>query len=228
MVGFRKRSKDMTDFFRELEEEIREERVVILWRKYGNLVITLAVFIVIGTAGYSIWNYMKHQGKIERHGSFAKAINLMNQGKKEEALASFQALSKEGGGYGKLAQLYEAALLPDPGALYNQIVMENPTDPALGNLAKILKASHELASVEEMASIQPLSAPRNAWAPLTLELLAYADLKKGDEVKAAEQYIKLLKEPTITADEKIRASMMLSQIDVPSFLLEEQTKQGEQ
>jgi hypothetical protein len=217
----------MSDFFRELEEEIHEERIVHLWRKYGNLIITLAVCIVVATAGYSIWKYMAHQNKLKKHISFSQAVNLYDQGKQQEALAAFQAIVKDGGGYGKLAQLYEASLTQQPEALYTQIATENASDPGLGNLPKILKASRDLTSAAEMTAIQPLSAPRNAWAPLALELLAFSDLRKGEEIKAAEQFIRILKESSNTIGERVRAEMMLSQMNVPAYLFEDEKKESQ-
>ncbi len=218
----------MTDFFKELEDEIREERMVMLWRKYGNLIIGLAVAIVIATSGYTLWKYMSHQGKIKRHVSYSQAVSLLNQGKKAEALVAFQAITKEGGGYGKLAQLYEAALVSNPDEIYTKMASQYVADPALGNLPKLLRAAHGIGNAEAMSAIEPLSAPQNAWAPLSLELLALWNLKKGDDTAAAKDYLQLLKESSITTSEQIRAGMMLSQIDVPQFLLDEESKKEAQ
>ncbi len=213
----------MSDFLRELEEDIREERILVLWQKYGSYLIGLALAIVIGTAGYTLWKYMKHRNQLQAHVSFSGAVSLMDQGRKEEALIAFQTLADEGGGYGKLAQLYEASILHHPEELYAQISKENASDPALGTLPKLLMAARSLERPHVLTDLQSLSAPNNAWAPLSLELLALSDLKKGDQVKAAEQYIQMLKEPYLTESEQIRASLMLSQLDVPPSLLEQET-----
>ncbi len=214
----------MSDFFTELEEDIREERIFTLWNKYGNTVIGVALAIVLGTAGYTLWKYIKHRNQIKGHISFSKSVDLLKEGKKEEALKEFQALAQEGGGYGKLAQLYEASLLPNPEPLYTKISQENATDVALSSLTKILIAGRSFNASTAVAPLEALSAPNNAWAPLSLELLALADLQKGDEAGAAEQYIRALKEPFLAANEQARVGMMLSQIDIPPALLESLTK----
>ena len=218
----------MSDFFKELEEDIREERIIVLWRKYGNYVIGLALAIVIGTSAYVLWQYMKNKAQVRRHISFAQAIDLVNKGKKEEALKAFHDLAAEGGGYGKLAQLYEASLTSDPESLYTKISKENVADPALSKLPKLLIAARSLDKPETLTPLEPLTAPNNAWSPLSLELLALADLKRGDSVGAARLYIKILKEPSLTSDEKLRAGMMLSQLDVPPALWEEISKEEAQ
>ena len=40
----------MSDFLREIEEDIQEERLYTLSRKYSNYVIGFALVIVLGTA----------------------------------------------------------------------------------------------------------------------------------------------------------------------------------
>lgn len=212
----------MSDFFKELEEDIREERIVNLWRKYGNYIIGLALLIVIGTSTYVLWQHMKNKAQIKRHLSFSQAVELVTQGKKEEALKIFHNLAEEGGGYAKLAQLYEASLLSNPELLYKKISQENVADPALSKLPKVLMAARALDKPEVLTSLEPLTAPHNAWAPLSLELLALANLKKGDQTNAAKLYIRILKEKTLTPDEKLRAGMMLSQLEVPSSFWEEE------
>lgn len=211
----------MSDFLRELEEDIREERMINLWRKFGNYLIGLAILIVVGTAAYVLWQHMKVKSQLRSYVSFSKALDFVKQGKKEDALKAFRNLAEEGGGYGKLAQLYEASLLANPEALYAKISKENTADPALGKLPKILNAARALDKSEGLASIQPLTAPNNAWAPLSLELLALENVKKGDSIEAAKLYIRILKEASVTPDEKLRASLMLSQLDVPSSVWEE-------
>lgn len=213
----------MSDFFKELEEDIREERIMNLWHKYGNYVIGLALAIVIGTAGYVIWQHMKHKAQLKRHMSFSQAVTLLQQGKKEEALKAFHELAEERGGYAKLAQLYEASLIPDPEELYAKIAQQNAADPALSKLPKLLMAARALNNTTALMAIEPLSASK-AWAPLSLELLALANLKRGNEIEAAKLYIQILKRSSITSDEKARAEMMLSQLDVPSSLWEAETE----
>jgi len=217
----------MSDFFKELEDDIREERIFILWRKYGNYVIGLALAITISTAGVVLWKYLKHRSQIQAHISFSRAVDLMKQGKKEEALKAFQDLENDGGGYRKLAQLYQAALLKNPEEMYTKISQENKTDPALGKLPILLMAARSLNNAEALAALEPLTAPKNAWAPLSLELLALVDLKKGDDMMAAKRYIQILKEPHATSDEQMRAGMMVSQLDLPASFLQDALKEGQ-
>lgn len=214
----------MSDLLRELEEDIQEEKILNLWRKFGNYVIGLALLIILATAGYTLWKYFQHKNQLRMHGSFATAVKLYNDGKKEEALKAFQGIAQESDGYGKLAHLYEAALTPNPSEIYNKMAQKNVEDPALGNLPKVLLAARELDNGAALEAIQPLTAPNNAWAPLSYELLGFANLKKGDEVAAAKNFIAILKEPYASESERMRASLMLTQIEVPDAMFEQEER----
>ncbi|EKE10055.1 MAG: hypothetical protein ACD_16C00082G0018 [uncultured bacterium] len=211
----------MSDFLRELEEDIQEQRIYDLWHKYGNYVIALALAIVIATTGYTLWKYMAHQSKLNTYLSFSKAVTLYKQGKTEEALKAFQSLAQEKGGYAKLARLYEAALLSNSAEIYTEMAQQNVSDPALGNLTKVLGAARTLSS---LTALQPLTAPNNAWAPLSYELLGLEKLRQGDEVAAAKDFLAILEESYASPYEQVRASMMLSQIDVPASFFEKNEK----
>ncbi|MDI9637210.1 tetratricopeptide repeat protein [Kamptonema cortianum] len=214
----------MSDFLRELEEDIQEEKILNLWHKFGNYVIGLALLIILATAGYTLWKYFQHKSQLRVHGSFSSAVKLYNDGKKEEALKTFQGIAQEKGGYGKLARLYEAVLTSNPTEIYNEIARKNVSDPALGNLPKVLLAAREFDNRAALEAIQPLTAPNNAWAPLSHELLGFASLQKGDEVIAAKSFIAILKEPYASDYERMRASLMLTQIEVPDAVLEQEER----
>ncbi len=216
----------MSDLLRELEEDIKEEKILNLWRKYGNYLIGLALTIILATAGYTLWQYFYHKSQLRMHGVFSSAVKLYNDGKKEEALKAFQGIAQESDGYGKLARLYEASLTSNPSEIYNEMAQKNVSDPALGNLPKVLLAARELDNEAALEAIQSLTAPNNAWAPLSYELLGFANLKKGDEVLAAKNFISILKEPYASDHEKVRASFMLTQIEVPDAMFEQEERKS--
>jgi len=196
----------MSDFFAELEEDIREERLFQWWRQYGNWVIGGAIAIVLATAGYVVWNHVRTKQQLEKSTAFTHAFQLIAEGHPEKAIKAFQALAKEGGGYGTVAQLYEASLMQDPTDLYRKIIKDNPRDTSLANLGKVLLTERNLTATEEL---EPLTAPNNAWAPLARELLALAALKKGETAVALKHFIAIVEEPSATPSERLRARMMV-------------------
>ncbi len=202
----------MTDFFAELEEDIREERLFLLWRKYGNFIIGLAIAIVLATAGYTLWQYVQKQNRLKSAAAFTHALSLITQGNEGEAAKELQILCDAGGGYGKLAQFYQATLLADSKAVYPKIIQANAKESSLGNLAKVLLAMRSLDDPATLAALEPLTAPQNAWNPLALELMASINLKAGKSDVAAKQFVQIIDNHFATMNAQMRARMMMAKL----------------
>ena len=56
----------MADIFQEIEEDLKRERVEVLWEKYGNWVIGAAVAIVLATAGIKGWGSYQQSVQSEK------------------------------------------------------------------------------------------------------------------------------------------------------------------
>jgi len=97
-------------FMREVEDELRSDKVSDFWKKYKYLVIGGAIAIVVGTAGYRFWDSYSQKVAGVSGDQFLSAIELSNDGKHDEAIAQLEILGKEGvGEYPALAQIRLAA-----------------------------------------------------------------------------------------------------------------------
>lgn len=204
----------MSDFLTELEEDIREEKLLALWKKYGHFVIGVAVSIIVATAGYTLWTYFEKKTQLQHYTSFAEGVRLFQQGDNDKARDVFKALATEKDGYGKLAQLYEAVLETDSVPLYKKLTDETPVNPAISQLSKFLMATSSKDS-SPFAVFESLTTPKNPWASLALEFLGFSELQRGDAAKAVDYYTKALHEHYVTPSEKGRISMMIAQLKIP-------------
>ena len=103
-------------FIREVDEELRSDRMQSIWKRFGKYIIALAALIVVGTAadrGYDYWS----SSKASKSGdTFLAALNLAREGQQEEALTALRQLEKEGyGSYSVLARMRAATVLVDTG-----------------------------------------------------------------------------------------------------------------
>src|SRR6185312_14041099 len=82
------RSALLADIFREIEEDLRAERMQQLWKRYGSWVIALAALIVIGAGVFSWWR--DHQTKVRAAEGerYAAALQLADQGDAASAAAA--------------------------------------------------------------------------------------------------------------------------------------------
>lgn len=97
-------------FIREVEEELRSDRLKNFWDNYKYLVIGGAVAIVVITAGYRYFQYHMETVAAASGDRFLEAIDLSNDGKHEDAISALESLSADGAGqYPALAKIRLAA-----------------------------------------------------------------------------------------------------------------------
>ena len=53
--------EQMSDIFREVDEDLRREQYKRLWDRFGGYVIGLAVLIVVAVGGYKAWEWWETQ-----------------------------------------------------------------------------------------------------------------------------------------------------------------------
>lgn len=136
---------------REINDDLREEQMMQLWRRFGGYVIGVAVLVVVIVAGYQGWKHYTTTASHEDGERFYAASQMARSGNHAAAIEAFQKLAAEAGtGYGVLALFQEASLKVQTGdtaaakALYLQIAKDNAADPAVSGLANVLGALVEL------------------------------------------------------------------------------------
>ncbi|MGL4323556.1 MAG: tetratricopeptide repeat protein [Beijerinckiaceae bacterium] len=182
----------MSDIFRELDEDMRRERMEKAWAKYGNVIIGLALLIVVGVAGWRGYQYFQTQAAQTAGAAYDKALQLARDGKHEEAEKAFAALGNDtAAGYRALARFRMAAEAAqrDPAsgiAAWKTLTEDASLGPVWQDLAKLRGAmlAADTVSYDQLrAEMESLTAPTNAWRNSARELLGVAALKanKMDE-----------------------------------------------
>ena len=199
----------MSDIFREVEEDVRKERLEKLWKAYGDYVIALLAVIILGIAGYELWQRYEDSQRAKASSAFVAAQQITNP---TQAAAAFAALSKTApGGYGELSRLSEAGALAAAGktgdavALYKDIA--NDTGP-LGAVARIRAAwlVADTASRSDLAALlEPVNGATSVWRQMAREVLAYSDYKAGKLTDATAEFDALAADPDAPDALKSRA-----------------------
>jgi len=190
----------MSDIFREVDEEIRQDQVKALWRRFGPLVVTAALVAVVGTAGYVGWQRWQARQATER-----TAVLLDAVAKAEQAVAApeadpiqavaplVDAAAGMSGDQATLARLRAAAILaaaektPEAVALYDTIAAGPEVEPLLRDLAVLLATLHQLDSGDPAQLAQrlaPLTQPGNPWRWSASELAGLLAARQGDTARA--------------------------------------------
>jgi hypothetical protein len=215
-------AQDNDSFIREVNDELRSERVSTFWRRFRPLIIIAALLIVLGTAGYRGYEYW-HTHNSSRYGDeFLAALNLAKQNKTDEALAALGTLEKDGGGsYPVLAKLRAATLLSEKGdaagaiAAFNDVSKDNSIPEVVRDLAKLRAAwllidTGTYAQVSAQAEV--MATQNHALRHSAREALGLAAFKAGDTAKAKEWFTEISGDAEAPRNVTNRAQIMLDTI----------------
>ena len=210
----------MADIFREVDEEVRKERIGDLWKRYGSVVIALVTVVILGVAGYKAWTYFDQQRKLEQAEAFAAALALEEAGQSAEAAAAFAALADDGDkGYPLLATFHRARLLFEAGdtegaiALWDQVARSAAAGPGFQGVATLLSVRHQIGSADPAAlraRLEPMTSEGSAFRSGAMELLAVLALEAGDNEEALNLYREIADDLTAPPGLRARAAQMLA------------------
>jgi hypothetical protein len=202
----------VSDIFREIDEELRRDNLLKLWRRYGRYFIVAVVAALAIAGGIVAWR--SHQLTLRQAQSvrYAAAIALLREGKDAEAAKVYASVADEGRGYGRLASFEAADLAAKAGdrkaaiAAYDKLASSSDRDPELREVATLLSVMTGFADSDAQATIdrlKPLTESGSPWRATALELTAAAMLKAGDKPGALDIYKKLADD--LAAPEGVRA-----------------------
>jgi len=210
----------LSDIFTEVDEDLRRERALKLWKQYGNYVLAAAVAIVAGTAGYVAWqDYSRKQAE----SAAAQYVVALDEAKSANSADSGKALASiaQGGpaGYAALARLEEAGLKANAGEraqaveLYRKIAADGGVNRELRDAATLLAALNmtDTASPADLdKELTSLAAPTSPWRYLAWEIQALAAAKAGQMVDARKLYSRISDDPEAPTSVRARAAEMLA------------------
>lgn len=205
------------NFLREIEEELRRDRLMKLWERYGVYAVVAAILLVVAIGGWRAWQWHEARESAKAGVQFEQAVTLSDAGKQAEAEKEFAVIAKEApSGYRMLARLQLAG---DAGAksaaegvkAFDEIAADNSVDPVLRELAKLRAAFLlvDTAPVSEIAArVEPLMAKSAPFHNSAKEALALSYYRAGDRAKARALYAEILADPEVSPSLANRAQVM--------------------
>jgi hypothetical protein len=184
----------VSDIFREVDEDLRQERYAKLWSRFGKYVIGAIVLVVVVAAVVIAWQNIVESRRQAEGERFSEALVMAREGAAEQAATAFNRLAENSGsGYRALARLQAAAALVRAGntaeavSVYDQLATDGAVDRILRDLGALLAAMHSFdeASNEEMLQrLGPLVLDSNAWRYSAREMQALVMVRAGDVAQA--------------------------------------------
>ena len=206
----------MSDIFREVEEEVRRERLEKIWKEYGDYIVAVAALLILAGAGWRLWNVYESREAVRASNRFMAAQNLLDGGQSKMAAQNFAKLAQTApGGYAKLSQLAEADALAaannKAAALNIYRKLASDSDEILSAIARIRAAwvlvdGAPKSDVENL--IGPLASNDSPWRDIAREILAYADYRAGATAQAQKEFASLAKDAKAPSGVRGRSQAM--------------------
>ncbi len=209
-------------FLREVEEELRRERLEKIWKQYGTFILAGAALIVVGVLGYKFVENWRTVAAQTTGARYEGAMDLAAAGKDGSAEKEFETIAADGtGGYPYLAQLQLAGSLLKQGkkaeavGAYDALAKSADADPLLRDYAALQAAAVRLGEADftEMQNrLNPLTGDGGPWRYSARELLGLAAFKAGKPDEARNVLTPLLVDQKTPQTIIERAQIVLAEI----------------
>ena len=179
----------MSEFYDEVDEEVRREQLKKLWDKYSLYIIAVAILIVAGVGGWRGYQYVEAKKAAEAGVAFNRALELSEKGEHADAEKAFADLAaKAPYGYRLLSRFHAAAEVAnrDPKAaakMFDELAADSSIGGEQQELARIRAAGLlvDSATYPEMKQrLEPDTVPAAAFRHSARELLALSAFRAND------------------------------------------------
>jgi len=199
-AAFEDQRTAVADIFHEIDEELKRDKALELWRRHGKYIVAFFVAAVLVTVGTVFWQEHRETQRQAEARSFALAMDQVAQKNLPASTALLADLARQGGGYRVPALLQQAALKLKAGdragaaAIYDQLAADSDAGKPFRDLASLLSALVGFDQADPAAldrKLEPLAAEGSAFRPSALELRGLIAIRRGD-FKAAKTYFQAI------------------------------------
>ena len=205
------------EFIKEVDEDIKEEKRVKLWKKLIPYVISFSLTIILFTSGFVFWKNYTRNSNQTLGDDFTAAVDLANENDTDAALLALDRIVDKGSdGYATIAKMKKASLLIDKGlsdeglSIYLDLE-RNAVDQSFRDIATILyvlNSMDKIAPETLLKKIEPLENSK-VWQSSALELKAFIFLKNNNKKLAKETFQSILNLKTSPSSLSTRARNMV-------------------
>jgi hypothetical protein len=209
-------------FIREVDEELQRDRISNLWKRFGPLVISLALLVIMLTGAKVAWDAWQRHNLEQQGAAFAMAEGLLAAEDRAGAIERFSVLAEsQDANAAALSRFREADarfLFDDKSAalsLLDGIAGAGDVDPIFRDFALITAAQHRLDGGDVPAALDSLEGraePGSAMHYSERETFALGKLEGGALLEAAELLSQLQADTTTPDDMRRRAGELLDAI----------------
>ena len=205
------------EFVREVDEDIKEEERIKLWKKVFPYVVSVSLGIIIFTSGYVFWNNYTESLNQQLGDDFTAAVQLANEEDLDASILALDRIVDEGSdGYVTLAKMKKASLLIQRGELELGLniyldLERNAVDQSFRDIASILYVLNSMDTKDPKALLEKINKLESSqiWRSSALEMKAFLKLKQNKVEEARKIFEGILNLPSTPSSLATRAKNMV-------------------
>ncbi len=195
------------EFIREVDDELRREQALTIWKRYGRWIIGLIIGGLALFAGY-LWWQNDRETKLGIEGErLSMAMDELSAGKTDAVKPQLDTLAtSKSVGVAVAAKLTNAALLLNKGdnkgaaAAFGAIAVDTRLDQPYRDLALVRQTAAEFDMMTPdavIARLKPLAIKGNPWFGSAGEMVGISYMRKGQNDLAAAMFGAVAKDETV-------------------------------
>ena len=205
------------EFVREVDEDIKEEERIKLWKKVFPYVVSVSLGIIIFTSGYVFWNNYTESLNQQLGDDFTAAVQLANEEDLDASILALNRIVDEGSdGYVTLAKMKKASLLIQRGELELGLniyldLERNAVDQSFRDIASILYVLNSMDTEDPQTLLKKINKLESSqiWRSSALEMKAFLKLKQNKVEEARKIFEGILNLPSTPSSLATRAKNMV-------------------
>jgi len=205
------------EFVREVDEDIKEEERIKLWKKVFPYVVSVSLGIIIFTSGYVFWNNYTESLNQQLGDDFTAAVQLANEEDLDASILALDRIVDEGSdGYVTLAKMKKASLLIQRGELKLGLniyldLERNAVDQSFRDIASILYVLNSMDTEDPQVLLEKINKLESSqiWRSSALEMKAFLKLKQNKVEEARKIFEGILNLPSTPSSLATRAKNMV-------------------
>ena len=205
------------EFVREVDEDIKEEERIKLWKKVFPYVVSVSLGIIIFTSGYVFWNNYTESLNQQLGDDFTAAVQLANEEDLDASILALNRIVDEGSdGYVTLAKMKKASLLIQRGELELGLniyldLERNAVDQSFRDIASILYVLNSMDTEDPQVLLSKINKLESSkiWRSSALEMKGFLKLKQNKMEEARKIFEEILNLPSKPSSLATRAKNMV-------------------
>jgi hypothetical protein len=211
-------------FLREVDENLRRDRLRDLGKKYGGLLAVAVVLFLAGSGGFIWWKQHQVENSGKQVEQLAEIFKNVGAGATGDAPKQLDELSDSGSkGVRATALFTRAALavqqndLKLAAAKYRDIADDSSLPKPYRDAALIRQTALEFDQIqpqEVVSRLAPLAKPGEPWFGSAGEMTAMALIKQGQKAQAAQLFAAIAKDKNVPDSIRARAVQIAGSLGV--------------